>query len=800
MANLSSTLRISLLDQVSAAARKMVASLNGVGRAASGVRGGGFGSQITAAANASARSVGMLQAKMLAATAGAYALGRAVQGVVNPAANLETVLLDIAQKADLSDSAMAQLGTRIRGIAKDVGRGAGDMAKGMDVLLGMGMKEGDALGVLPTIGKAAVAYGAEIDDLAKAGMSSLDNLKVKVSEFPAALDAMARSGKEGAFELKEMARYLPSLASLGQTLKLKGVEGVGEIAAALQVIRKGSGTSEEAATRLSDVFGKMTSDESVKKFKKLGVDIKKNLGVAQKAAEKAGKPFSAIEFIVDNINKATKGDSGKISEIFADKEARLGAIALVAYRDEFLRIRAASMAAGGEVDKDFARRAKTFAATMQRFKGAAEELGISIGNRVLPSFTQFFSVISETLNSLDSRVSIFDKLGKAVAGFADGLGLADGSSFGDMLSSLRDTIFGTIAGFEKDADALAVTFAKFQAIGAQIRAFAVAVGEMAQAIATFAGVDLGAMAGTLGTIAAYGATFAVAAGGMALMAKSLMAVGRAVLFLSGIKAAAGVVKMLAGLAGGAATAAVPAAATGAAGAAAGAATGAAATGAAAGGKGLIKRFARSPVGRATGVVGAAIVAKDAIDSIGSKVTETREATTKHGLHSSPQSATEGSEKRDSYKAEIADIETRLDGLRAKSRDPITFDIANQAALARLAELKAALTNLEADLGINTSALDAAKTKAGEAADKLSELDRTVTPQVNLSDLERAAALIDRVNAGLSRMNSEGGRAARAAASAGASTSASSRGRSDVATATANLTRSQQTSLTDREFT
>ncbi|OYX11244.1 MAG: phage tail tape measure protein [Rhizobiales bacterium 32-66-8] len=791
MANLSSTLRISLLDQVSAAARKMVQSLNGVGRAASGVKGGGFGSQITAAANASARSVGMLQAKMLAATAGAYALGRAVQGVVNPAANLETVLLDIAQKADLSDSAMAQLGTRIRGIAKDVGRGAGDMAKGMDVLLGMGMKESDALGVLPTIGKAAVAYGAEIDDLAKAGMSSLDNLKVKVSEFPAALDAMARSGKEGAFELKEMARYLPSLASLGQTLKLKGVEGVSEIAAALQVIRKGSGTSEEAATRLSDVFGKMTSDESVKKFKKLGVDIKKNLGVAQKAAEKAGKPFSAIEFVVDNINKATKGDSGKISEIFADKEARLGAIALVQYYDEFKRIRAASMAAGGEVDKDFARRAKTFAATMTRFKGAAEELGVAIGNRVLPHFTKFFAVISETVNSLDSRVTIFDKLGKAVAGFAYFLGLADGLSFGDMLASLRDTIFGTIAGFEKDADALAVTFAKFQAIGAQIKAFAVAVGEMAQAIATFAGVDLGAMAGTLGTIAAYGATFAVAAGGMALMAKSLMAVGRAVLFLSGIKAAAGVVKMLAGLAGGAATAAVPAAATG----AAGAAAGAAATGVAAGGKGVLKRFARSPVGRATGTVGAAIVAKEVIDAIGDKITEGREATTKHGLHSSPQSATEGADKIASYKAEIAEIETRLDGLRAKSKDAGTFDIANQAALARLAELKAALSNLEVD----TSGLDAAKTKAGEAADKLSELDRTVTPQVNLSDLERAAALIDRVNAGLSRMNSEGGRAARAAASTGASAPTASRGRSDVAQATANLTRSRQTNMQDREF-
>ncbi|NKC48103.1 phage tail tape measure protein [Ochrobactrum anthropi ATCC 49188] len=57
------------------------------------------------------------------------------------------------------------------------------------------------------MGRAATAYRAEVDDLAKAGFAALDNLKVPATDFGKALDAMAQAGKEGAFELRDMAQY-----------------------------------------------------------------------------------------------------------------------------------------------------------------------------------------------------------------------------------------------------------------------------------------------------------------------------------------------------------------------------------------------------------------------------------------------------------------------------------------------------------------------------------------------------------------------------------------------------------------
>lgn len=774
MAVRESRLKVSLIDGVTGAAARIAASLTGIGRAARGASGVRFGDQLAASATTARSAVTGLHTKLIAATAGAFALSRAVKSVVNPTAAFETKLLDIAQKADLSDSAMVQLGGSLRKLAKDVGRGAGDMAGGMDTLLGMGLDKDKALGVLPTIAKAATAYGADIVDLSKASMASLDNLKVRVDEFPKALDAMARAGKEGAFELNDMARYMPTLASLGQTLKLKGVAGVSEIASALQVIRKGAGTSEEAATRLSDVFGKITSEETKKKFKKLGVNIQGDLKKAQAQAEKTGKPFSAIDFIVGSLNKALKGDIGRIGEIFQDKEARLGAIALMEYYKEFQHIREAANKASGEVERDYARRAGTFAAASARFRGAAEELGIALGSRVLPSLTTFMSSISGILNTLDERVSVFDKMGKAISGFMSGLGFGDGSSVGELLSKLSDGIFGSLATFEADADRLAQTFKQFQEIGQSVSAFARSLAQAAQAIASFAGLDISGLSESLGTLAGYGFKFALAAGALGLLAVGLRKVGSALLFLTGIKAAVGVVKMLGGLAGGLGIGAAGAAAGG---AAAGAASkiGTNASPRAMTPDELAKAKAGSPGLGWKAMAGGALLGglQTAIaGAFAASIAMIGEANRKHFEGVEPgEQHDEGRKRRRAYheklRQEAEELRRQMEGGGGTAGPTV-----------------------------DGSGIDDATTKAGAAKDKLSELNATVTPNVNMSQVSELEASVDRILAKFQRVGSVAGTAKSSIAAASAS---EGRGRSPIAQATAALERSRQTSQEDRAF-
>lgn len=539
MARLTSELVARLIDQVSAPARGIAGV---IGRLKS--LGANAGGGLAASGDRAAASIGGLHLKLLAASAAAYGLQRALSGAITPAATFETKLLDIAQKADLSDSGMEVLGRQIREVSKGLGTAPTKFAEGLDVLIGMGMEKDSALGIMPAIVKGATAYTAAVDDLAKAGMASMTSLNIKVSEFSAALDALAFSGKAGAFELKEMARYLPSLMAQGGALKLSGLFGVAELGAALQVIRKNSGTSEEAATRLSDVMGKITSDETRKKLAKLGIkDIAADLRKAQAAAAKAGKPFSLIEFIVTNLNKALKGDIGRIGEIFSDKEAKAGATALMQHYAEFEKIRSGSLQSKGIVDTDHVRRLKTYEAQVNRLSGAFENLRIASAQRFLGPLTSFVQGLSDTLGSLDNRVTILDRLSAAVRGLATGLfGSGEGGLAGGF-AKLGELLLGSSSNFEADVQRMGESFEQFRKMGAALREWAAAIGEALAAFQRFTGMDFGALV-------SWGLTLGASAIGVTLFAKAVRGLAAALAVLTGLRALGSLWRGVSSLVGG----------------------------------------------------------------------------------------------------------------------------------------------------------------------------------------------------------------------------------------------------------
>ena len=138
-----------------------------------------------------------------------------------------------------------------------------------------------------------------------------------------AFDIMVAGGKAGQFELKDMAQFIPSLASQFEVLGGTGLDGLRELIALLQTLRKKTGTSSAAATQLSNIFGKINSPETTKKFAKFGVDLDEELAAAVKNGE------SMIDAFVRLTKVATGGDNTKLAKIFTDQEFRLGMISLV---------------------------------------------------------------------------------------------------------------------------------------------------------------------------------------------------------------------------------------------------------------------------------------------------------------------------------------------------------------------------------------------------------------------------------------------------------------------------------------
>lgn len=379
MAVLTSKLIIELLDRASGPARAVAAA---VGR-------------LSAMQTRNAAALAATQAQMFGAVAAAYGLKQALSAPVTAASEFETTMLDIGQKADMSDAAIAALGKRIRDLAPIVNKSSAEVAKGVDALIGFGLDPDRAMTLMEPIAKAATAYRAEVEDLAKAGYAALDNLKVPADQFGKALDAMAQAGKEGAFELKDMAREFPVLTAGAQALGMTGVTAVGRLAAAVEIARKGASDGASAATNVSNLMQKIISPETTKKFKAVGIDIRAELKKTQKSG---GDVFEMIDRL---LKKATKGDQSKIVDFFQDAEVQKFIRPLWQNIEEYRRIRDEALKATGIVEKDFKRRMLTNAAVTEAFRIRLRELGITIGNTLLPGLNRIMDAMRPMLQGLE---------------------------------------------------------------------------------------------------------------------------------------------------------------------------------------------------------------------------------------------------------------------------------------------------------------------------------------------------------------------------------------------------------------
>lgn len=419
MATLKSELLVRLIDGVSRPARAASAALRGLNAAAAGAGSGAsliaMQNRVTKAMERNSQAIGVMQNKFYGAATAGYFLHRSITPTIRTAMDFETVLEDLGQKADLAGKPLQDIGKRIREIGRQTRQGALKVGRGVDFLVGMGLggktdaeNVEAAVGMAPAIGKTAHAYRAEIEDLAKAAHAVFLNLKVPAEKVQFAFDVMAKSGKLGGFELKNMAKWFPSLTASAEALRMSGAGAIADISAALQVARKGAANGDEAANNLANFFQKLTIKETLRNFSKFGVDVFKELDYARK------KGLSPIEHIINVLRKVTKDNPDMIAQIFGDMQVLKFLRPMWANMDEYRRIRAESLKAQGMVEEDFARRLGTYWSKLQKFLSAMESLSITLGNALLPGFTML-------IDKLGAVAGLFERFSETHPQIASGL-------------------------------------------------------------------------------------------------------------------------------------------------------------------------------------------------------------------------------------------------------------------------------------------------------------------------------------------------------------------------------------------
>ncbi|SBW01046.1 hypothetical protein KL86APRO_11372 [uncultured Alphaproteobacteria bacterium] len=477
----------------------------------------------------------------------------ALRQPVREAGDFEHQLRRFGNTAGMTDQQLEAVRLKIRHVSVTARQGMADMMAGVDVLVGKGMKPDQALAAIEPIGLAASATGASMEDMANLSYNVLGNLHVPVDKLSQALDIMAQAGKEGGFELRDMAREFPQLTSAAAALGWTGTEAVASLGAALQVAMRGASDPSTAANNLANFLAKIASPETVKNFSKLGIDIQEALaeGVAagqnpmevvmQQIAEATGADLGkAMEGAFDANGKLMEGAAEQIASrfdlgsLFGDRQVQDFLAPMLANYQEYVRIKNTAAQANGVVNKDFAAMAGTFNKASERLGVAWSNIKEGIGASLLPVLTPVTNVVAAAAEGIADLTEQFPvltagvvTLGGGVLAFRSATLVARyGMTFlrGGIGSVVKETmtmgraVGGTTASVGRMGASVSATGGRLGAVVAQMRRYSVAANSAATASRRLATAQGGI--GSIGGLGGIGKTMRV--GGKALGAAGLL--------------------------------------------------------------------------------------------------------------------------------------------------------------------------------------------------------------------------------------------------------------------------------------
>ncbi|WP_051776833.1 phage tail tape measure protein [Pseudorhizobium pelagicum] len=265
----------------------------------------------------------------------------------------------------------------------------------LDTMVASGMSLQEAMAFLPSVLATAQATGAATEDIANTGLKAASALKIEAREMQRAFDIMVTGGKAGQFELKDMAQYIPGLANSFATLGYEGEDGLKRLVAILQTIREDTGDASSAATQAQNIFGKIYSEETGNKFKKMGVDLRSELAQARKAGEDTLTAFVRIS------KEAIDGDLSKLPLLFSDQEFRLGMQSLITSEESLRKFLETMNSAevDGTVFRDVNKIMTDTQSTIDRLSGSWNKLTNSIGRGIATSGgVEAMDAISNTID------------------------------------------------------------------------------------------------------------------------------------------------------------------------------------------------------------------------------------------------------------------------------------------------------------------------------------------------------------------------------------------------------------------
>lgn len=378
-------LKISAVDRTGQVFKSVAGKMDQVNR-----RAGEFNKNQAALARTQER---MAAVGRIGAIAG-VALAAGARSAVIDFAVVERQMSRIGITADASAEQTKQAFQSLQQVTKQFALPLDDGIKALDTLVSSGLNLQDAMAFLPSVLATAQASGAATEDIANTAIKAAGALKIQTSEMQKAFDVMVAGGKAGQFELKDMAAYIPELANSFASLGYEGQGGLKQLIALLQTLREDTGSASAAATQAQNIFGKMFSSDTAKKFSDFGIDLRKELDAAKKSGEDAVSAFVRLS------NEAVKGDLSKLPLLFTDQEFRLGMQSLMTSADSYKKFIDAvnSNKVDGTVMRDLDRVLQGTQSKIDQLASSWDKLKLSFGETIAPAASAVMDSVSRGLD------------------------------------------------------------------------------------------------------------------------------------------------------------------------------------------------------------------------------------------------------------------------------------------------------------------------------------------------------------------------------------------------------------------
>lgn len=252
-------------------------------------------------------------------------------------------------------------------------------AETLDTLIASGAMSGkDAMGMLPTLTKAATASGADSSQLAQIGIRGMQTFGIKPGEMSKVIDMAITAGQAGGFELKDMAKWLPQQMAAAKLAGISGTAGMAKLLAANQASAITAGTKDEAGNNLVNLLAKISSQDTAKDAQRLGINLSGTLSAAR------GKGIDGLDAFIGIVDQVVgkdknyqslqgklKNSSGAerksmlesqadilqgsvIGQIVQDRQALMSLVGIMGNRDYMADVQKKTLSGNGAADKNFA--------------------------------------------------------------------------------------------------------------------------------------------------------------------------------------------------------------------------------------------------------------------------------------------------------------------------------------------------------------------------------------------------------------------------------------------------------------